>query len=265
MPIEPAPAPPAGGGIARIAQVRHNVTGTGEQQYAVSLEPSGGHFECSLDGGAYHACTSEVTFSESAIGFGRHLLRVRIQGVRQTPAEQVFWFLQPIKEARIVGGSASVDAASVDFEGPAGEQLECSFDNGPWTACQSPQSWSGLSSGEHVFRVRSRSQTAPPAEHRWNSHTPTEWAHAVVTNFWTPARQCLVQVQATGSPAATRFRQMFAELDARLQGVLRIPDMARRDAELLQWLQTVYDQPDFAPGVITEPELQLILGCLPRI
>jgi hypothetical protein len=38
--------------------------------------------------------------------------------------------------------------------GPGG-RYECKHMNGPWTACKSPKTYSGLGKGQHKFQVRS--------------------------------------------------------------------------------------------------------------
>jgi hypothetical protein len=71
--------------------------------------------------------------------------------------------------------SATFTFAGTDTTTPAGSLLfECQLDvpeTGAWTACTSPRSYSGLSTGSHTFRVRARDAAnnvdASPAVHTW--------------------------------------------------------------------------------------------------
>ncbi|HEX2110140.1 MAG TPA: Ig-like domain-containing protein [Gaiellaceae bacterium] len=70
------------------------------------------------------------------------------------------------------GSPTSSTAASFTFEAnEPGSSFECSLDGAAFAACTSPQSYSGLASGSHTFRVRAIDSAGnvdgTPAEHTW--------------------------------------------------------------------------------------------------
>ena len=74
----------------------------------------------------------------------------------------------------------SVSAANVSFSftgtgGCAGVTFECKLDSGNWTACASPQSYSGLANGAHTFQVRAKDAAGnvdpTPATYPWTVFT----------------------------------------------------------------------------------------------
>ena len=69
-------------------------------------------------------------------------------------------------------GGWSAPRATFGFaSNKAGATFCCSLDEGPYELCTSPKTYTGLSHGTHVFKVRSKSVTGEvdpsPATHRW--------------------------------------------------------------------------------------------------
>jgi hypothetical protein len=72
-------------------------------------------------------------------------------------------------------GNSGSGQASFGFSSSApGASFQCQLDDGGWTACGSPQDYSGLSDGSHVFQVRATDQAGnvgPAATQTWSVNT----------------------------------------------------------------------------------------------
>ena len=72
-------------------------------------------------------------------------------------------------------GNSGTGVASFSFSSSApGSTFQCQLDGGGWTACTSPQYYSGLSDGSHTFQVRSIDQAGNvglPATQTWSVNT----------------------------------------------------------------------------------------------
>ena len=119
-------------------------------------------FECSVDSGAFVACTSPHVLS--SVAAGNHNFRVQgvsSSGVRSSPA-QANWIVDVTAPSapNVVGNvpattnmtSASFTFSSTDTNGVA--RFECSQDSGAYSTCTSPRALSGLSAGNRSFAVR---------------------------------------------------------------------------------------------------------------
>ena len=144
-----------------------------------SSDEGGSTFECSLDGGAWAACTSPRQYT--SLDLGAHNVRVRAKdpagNVDATPA-RYDWLVEPdttAPETTITSAPAATTSsttASFAFTADeAGSTFECSLDNGAWAACTSPRAYSSLALGSHEFRVRatdgSGNTDGSPATHAW--------------------------------------------------------------------------------------------------
>jgi uncharacterized repeat protein (TIGR01451 family) len=123
-----------------------------------SSEP-GSTFRCSLDGGPFGPCTSPSTWS--SLAQGAHTFRVQATDAagNQDPS--------PASRSVVVDGPATtitsgptgtIRSTTATFEftsQPAATSFECSMDGGAFTACASPATSTGLTTGaSHTFRVR---------------------------------------------------------------------------------------------------------------
>jgi hypothetical protein len=146
----------------------------------IATVPEALTFECSLDGGAFTACTSPTAYSGPADG--EHQFAVRaVDGVGiwdPTPATHVWTQDTTPPETTITGAPAAVtkDAtATFTFQGSDAQapalSFECSLDGGGWAVCTSPTSYIGLADGAHQFAVRAADDLgnvdATPASYSW--------------------------------------------------------------------------------------------------
>jgi large repetitive protein len=116
-------------------------------------------FQCKLDGAAFAACTSPEEYF--GLGSGPHTFAVRgIDGAGNIDASpaSVSWSIdtdQPV----ISISSAHQDptnATDASFSFAANKQVsgfQCKLDDGAFAACSSPQGYSDLAAGDHVFAV----------------------------------------------------------------------------------------------------------------
>ncbi|HVL94849.1 MAG TPA: S8 family serine peptidase, partial [Solirubrobacteraceae bacterium] len=118
-------------------------------------------FECSLDGGAFSACTSPRTYP--GLSDGTHTVQVRARNragvVDPTPATHTWRIDTQPPDTTITANPASVtNATSASFSftsTEAGASFECALDSGGFAPCSSPRTYTGLAQGSHTFRVRS--------------------------------------------------------------------------------------------------------------
>lgn len=127
---------------------------------AFSSSETGSTFECSLDGGAFTACTSPSFFT---FDDGPHTFSV--QAIDQagntdpTPATRSFTVDQPPNTAITAGpadGSTIADSTpefSFDSNEPSAV-FECRIDSAAFVACTSPFTTAALADGSHTFTVR---------------------------------------------------------------------------------------------------------------
>ncbi|HLL52304.1 MAG TPA: endonuclease/exonuclease/phosphatase family protein [Myxococcaceae bacterium] len=140
-----------------------------------------GSFECSLDGGAFDACTSPRDYS--GLGNGSHTFRVRaldtVGNADPTPASRTWTVDITPPETTITAGPAgtvSETTATFTFTSSESGTFECALDSVTFTACTSPKSYTGLTVGTHTFSVRAIdavNNTDPtPATRTWTITVP---------------------------------------------------------------------------------------------
>ncbi|MBX3055537.1 MAG: right-handed parallel beta-helix repeat-containing protein [Anaerolineae bacterium] len=121
-------------------------------------------YQCQLDNGGYAACTSPITYT--GLGLGAHTFNVRaidLQGnVDPTPASHT-WTIEPPppdNDPPLVTITSKPDLMTVNtsatFAFVADEEatFACSLDGEPFTPCDSPITYTGLSVGQHTFTVQ---------------------------------------------------------------------------------------------------------------
>jgi hypothetical protein len=138
-------------------------------------------YECSLDGNAFRACASTVSFR--GLAAGEHTFRARARddagNVDQTPARREWTIVDTSSPDTTITSHPRVNSndSSPTFEfrsSDRGSRFECRLDGGSWRRCSSPKTYQGLASGQHVFRVRARDPAGnvdrTPASWTWTIH-----------------------------------------------------------------------------------------------
>ncbi|MBI2889878.1 MAG: FG-GAP repeat protein [Nitrospirae bacterium] len=142
----------------------------------------GATFECALDSGDFHLCTSPHT--PAAVTDGAHTLKVRAidaaNNADPTPAE--FTWTQDttppdttITTTDLSSLSGTISKkTSIAFtitSADAGTVLECDVDGGGFLVCTSPRTVTGLADGAHTFKARAKDPVgnldATPAQATW--------------------------------------------------------------------------------------------------
>jgi len=128
--------------------------------FAFSSNEAGSTFECSLDGASFAACPSPASYT--ALAQGPHTFEVRaidaVGNLDPTPAGTA-WTIDTIHPATIIDSSPPpvTNSTSATFSLSSDEQnvtFSCSLDSAPFTACNSPVTYSGLAEGTHAFQPR---------------------------------------------------------------------------------------------------------------
>jgi parallel beta-helix repeat protein len=150
-------------------------------------------FECSLDGGAWEACSSPRTLS--ALTGGMHTFAVRAvdngtlgenPNFDQSPASRTWQVVAPpatvITGPVAQGGVSTSPDATFTFVDQLGSTYECRLDPvedpvpTPFQPCTSPREYTGLTNGPHVFEVRATTLLDvienPPARFEWEIDAP---------------------------------------------------------------------------------------------
>jgi hypothetical protein len=117
-------------------------------------------FECSLDGAAYAACASPMSYA--GLTPGAHTFAVRavdtLGNADATPASYSWTVVDTTPPETTItdgpSGTVSSTDASFSFSATEAATFACSLDGAAYAACASPQTYSGLTAGTHTFAVR---------------------------------------------------------------------------------------------------------------
>jgi large repetitive protein len=145
--------------------------------FAFGSTEAGSSYECALDGAAFGACSSPVSYT--GLADGAHSFQVRATDAAgnadSSPASRSWTIDTTPPDTTITAGpSGTVTSSSASFDfsaGEAGASFACSLDGAPHSACASPQTYSGLVAGTHTFQVRAAdalgNADATPASRSW--------------------------------------------------------------------------------------------------
>jgi large repetitive protein len=116
-------------------------------------------FLCQLDSNAASTCASPQTYS--GLSQGSHTFSVRAQDPagNQSAAATFAWIVDTTAPAPTITSTptnpTNQTSASFSFtDTEAGVSFLCNLDGSAFTACSSPQTYSGLSEGSHTFSVK---------------------------------------------------------------------------------------------------------------
>jgi len=161
-----------------------NLTGVAHASATVSVNGQGGTFV---------TCRATDSAGNSGVADGsQNSVYVNVDA---TAPETTITAQPPVPTANT---TASFSFSGVDSGNSGVAGFQCQLDNGGFAACTSPQSYSGLSLGDHTFQVRAADRAgnidASPATVTWTisaptatpTHTPTNTPTATPTNTPVP-------------------------------------------------------------------------------
>ena len=161
-------------------------------------EPPEATFECSLDGGAWTACSSPWS-PGAPLADGAHTLRVRavLGGQTQPDPVSASWTTDATAPAAPTllatpAARGTATAGTITFSGEAGGTFSCRVDEEDFKPCASPLRYAGLALGAHSAQVRQTDAAG-------NVGSPATATWTVVAATPTPAGAQRLAVQA---PAA---------------------------------------------------------------
>jgi parallel beta-helix repeat protein len=207
----PAPATDTVAPVTTIESRPDLIIASSAATFAFSANEELVTYECSLDGSAFAACVSPLVISNLALGQHTFLVRaVDAAGNEDpTPASHVWSVVDALSltDTTILLGpellSPSMEAV-FEFAGtdnttvPADLLFQCSLDTQPFAPCTSPHTVSGLSLGQHTFRVRSVDQEAnvdpTPATYNWTVDTSDRIAPDTTIIAGPPATTGLIEL-----------------------------------------------------------------------
>jgi Right handed beta helix region len=189
--------------------------------FGFSANESGSSFQCRLDSGAWASCATPKAYSGLAVG--SHTFSVRATDAAgntdATPASYGWKVEAPSQppppvdstppQTSIVTKPPETTTATVaKFAFTASENgasFECRLDDGSWSECTSPVSYTAVDEGEHEFSVRAVDQAEnidrTPAAYEWTVETVEEPTPPVTppTEPTPPASGCTTTVSSTAT------------------------------------------------------------------
>ncbi|PYV78310.1 MAG: hypothetical protein DMG96_08305 [Acidobacteria bacterium] len=118
-------------------------------------------FLCQLDSSAFTACSSPATYSGLSQGSHTFSVKARDAAGNQSAAASFTWTVDttvpPPTITSTPANPTNQTSATFSFtDTEAGVSFLCQLDGGAFSACPSPQSYSGLSLGNHTFSVKAQ-------------------------------------------------------------------------------------------------------------
>ena len=140
-------------------------------------------YECSLDGGAYAACTSPKSYTGLSAGSRTFSVRATDTAGNVSSAAGDAWVIDTTNPTATIDSapaaltnstSASFNFSGSDTGGGAVSRYECRIDAGTYATCTSAKSYTGLAVGSHTFDVRTvdtAGNTGTATSHTWSIDT----------------------------------------------------------------------------------------------
>src|SRR5262245_24378631 len=168
---------------ATITSEPPNPSESPDATFEFTSDQSDSTFECSLDGASPQACTSPITYHDLTEQQHAFAVRAVSADAGNGPAAEYHWEVKApppaAVETSIAAGppehSASPDATFSFASTASDASFHCSLDGASAEPCTSPVTYSGLSSGQHSFKVAASSggnTDESPAEYSWTIAVP---------------------------------------------------------------------------------------------
>ncbi len=169
---------------------------------------------CQLDGGAFSVCTSPVTYD--GLGRGGHTFAVKAQDAasNQSAAASFSWRIDIKAPSAPVITSTPLNptnqtSASFTFSGtPKNIAFVCQLDDGAFSTCSSPKTYSGLNEGSHTFAVKTQDPAgnlSSPATFTWMVDTTPPPAPIITSAPANPTTQTTAAFSFTDDEANVSF------------------------------------------------------------
>jgi MYXO-CTERM domain-containing protein len=187
--------------------------GDSSATFTASSTESGVTYQCSLDGAAYATCPSPLTYTMLADGM--HSLGVRAVdaagNVDPTPATALWSVDTVVPDTAITQGpQGPVNQADASFtfsSTKSGVTYQCSLDGAAFTACPSPQAYTGLAEGPHQLLVRATDAVGhvdpTPASRAWTVDTQAPLAPVITAPLAQSTTGALPTFAGTAEPGST--------------------------------------------------------------
>jgi Bacterial TSP3 repeat/Right handed beta helix region len=192
-PVIPPVTPPADETAPNttISSGPSGTTTSTSADFGFSSSESGSTFRCSLDSGAWSACTSPRSYGSLAVG--AHTFSVKATDAAgnadASPATRS-WTVQTVTpppadttapDTSINSGppgTTTATSVSIAFSSSeSGSTFQCKLDSGSWNGCTSAKSYSGLATGTHAFSVKATDAAGntdtSPATRSWTEQAVT--------------------------------------------------------------------------------------------
>ena len=182
--------------------------------FSFSADEGDSTFACSLDGSPYAARVSPKSYT--GLADGGYTFKVRATdavGYQEADPPPWRWTVDTVAPDTTIltspqGASTSATAAFTFSASETGSTFDCRLDSAAYTACTSPQQYTGLSAGSHTFTVRATDSAhnvdASPAARSWAVETSQSDTTPPVVTLTAPAAGTAVirQTVTLTAPAA---------------------------------------------------------------
>jgi len=201
---------------ATITSEPPNPSESTDATFEFTSDQSDATFECSLDGASPEACTSPVTYHDLTEQQHAFAVRAVSPDAGNGPPAEYRWEVKAPPSAAvdtsIVGGPPEHSAspgATFSFASSASDAtFQCSLDGASPEPCTSPVTYSGLSSGEHSFKVAASSggtTDESPAEYSWTVAIPVALQTTITSKPQNPSDSDNATFEFTSNRADATF------------------------------------------------------------
>ena len=175
---------------------------------------TGVSFLCQLDGSAFNACSSPQTYS--GLGQGSHTFSLKAQDTagNQSAAATFTWTVNtttlptPTITSKPANPTTQTSASFSFTDSQNGVSFLCQLDGSAFSACSSPQTYSGLGQGSHTFSLKAQDTAgnqSAAATFTWTVD-PTPPATPIITSTPSnPTKQTKAQFRFTDAEAGVSF------------------------------------------------------------